>query len=1361
MVSPHPKQVENSPPLIFYLNGARVVIPNPDPTMLLIDYLRSPEVALTGTKLACGEGGCAACTVMLSRYDGQRKQVVDIAVNACLRPLCSLAGAQVTTTEGIGSTRGSPHPVQERIAFMNGSQCGYCTPGFVMNMYTLLRNDPQPTQQKVEDNFDGHICRCTGYRPILQAMKSFAVDYPPDGGYQTNHKCEPEPPGHEPSTAGEEPVFPNASVQDAADPGTLKFEAGGYQWFRPVSLAEVQALKREYGSAPGGLKLVAGNTTLSILKTFDPHILIDVAQVPELRTLEADANGVRFGAANTLQEVASFLEATVPRLSPGLGTGLVALRDHLLMIGNLQVRNVGTLTGNIMLTRAQAETSDPFSSDVYTPLVALGGTITFASEQYASGTQAYLLEDLPAPNDLPADAVATTIHIPYTGHGDYVQTYKVASRHQDAHAIVNAGFRVRVDEAGLVRQATLVYGGIGRLPVHARKTEEFLVGESWNEGTLQAALELLSTEVAQELVPFADSQFLPPGYRESVAENLFYRYFLYVAEQLNPRVVGPSNRSGALPYRRPLSTGRQHVETYPGEAPVGEPIINRSAIFQACGEARYTHDIPLPPHGYHASVVLSQQARGSFSYRDGLDAVKANLHAQFPGVKALVTVADVPGDNLQGMGGDEPVFADKEVIYWGQLMALVVASDATEALRAAQWVGTCIEYSPLPNQPAVLSIEAALAEPDGRGLFRDNAAVQHIPDIVRKGSDESWLMNPTYPLDGGALVSGQQRNEAQYQFYMETQACLAVPQEQRAITLYSSTQNPVANQLQAATLLGIPVTDVQVSVRRLGGGFGGKQFRSAFLSSAAALAAWVVNRPVRIALNRNDDMQWTGKRHPLLGAYHVGFTQDGTLTGMKVDLVSDGGCSLDCSFPVMDLMQQHADGAYYVPTFGTTGNVARTNLASNTAMRAFGVIQATLVVEEAIERVAHELGLLPETVREKNMYATAHGKSFQHTHFGQALRYCIVRDIWGKLLRTSSFHERQPAVEEFNKQNRWRKRGISMIPLKYGIGFQPRLLEQGSALVNVYASDGSVYLQHGGVEVGQGLYTKMIQIAAETLGIPMAFIRAGDTLTGTVPNASATAASTGADLNGGAVKKACLQLRRRLERVCMDQKIEGWRDHWSELWPKIVQAAYAARVDLSSQGFYKVKHMDDVEYTHQYGRAFAYFVYAAACSEVEIDVLTGDTTILRTDLLYDAGKSLNPCLDIGQLEGGFVQGVGLMLTEQTMVDAQGSLFSDSTFTYKPPCTKTIPLDFRVALYPSKRRSPVHGKPIDYAAVQSSKGVGEPALVLASSVFFAVKHAILAARRDQGVTDWFEMEAPATVARVQDRCLVSRSSLRLG
>jgi len=463
----------------------------------------------------------------------------------------------------------------------------------------------------------------------------------------------------------------------------------------------------------------------------------------------------------------------------------------------------------------------------------------------------------------------------------------------------------------------------------------------------------------------------------------------------------------------------------------------------------------------------------------------------------------------------------------------------------------------------------------------------------------------------------------------------------------------------------------------------------------------------------------------------------------------------------MDLVLLSADGAYNVPTFQANGTVCRTNLATNTAFRSFGVIQCSLILEEAIEHLAYQLGIPPEVVRQLNFYQDATIDSFDCTPYGQELRYCRIHQVWKDLRENAHFATRSQAVQAFNEANRWRKRGIAMTPIKYGVSYTYLPMNQASAQVLVY-NDGSVLVHHGGIEMGQGLDTKILQITADTLGIPYDLIQIAYGDTSAVPNASSTGASTGADLQGGAVLAAARQLRERLVDFCKCNQHDphsgiptNWQQDWAGSWKAVVRAAYKKRVDLSSEASFDSPNLEQLGPDHIQltpgKQAFYYFTYSAAVSEVEIDVLTGEFTIRRSDIIYDAGQSINPELDFGQVEGGFIQGVGNVTTEEMYYAPDGRPYSDGTWHYKPPCSKTIPIEFNANLLEYVRTDHRTDTPMDKYGIMSSKSTGEPPFVLANSVFFAIKHAIMAARQAAGRREWFELESPATVEQIRQAC----------
>jgi len=520
---------------------------------------------------------------------------------------------------------------------------------------------------------------------------------------------------------------------------------------------------------------------------------------------------------------------------------------------------------------------------------------------------------------------------------------------------------------------------------------------------------------------------------------------------------------------------------------------------------------------------------------------------------------------------------------------------------------------------------------------------------------------------------------------------------------------------------------VVIRTKRMGGGFGGKETRSVPITAAVAVAAKVTGRPVRIMLDRDEDMVTTGFRHPFLGRYRVAFSPEGLLVAADVDLYNNAGHTMDLSFSVMERAMFHCDGAYKIPNLRVRGHCCKTNLPSNTAFRGFGGPQGMMVTESWMEKIGEKLGLTTQEIRRRNLYQEG-----EVTHYNQRLTHCTVRQCWDQCVTLAQYYTLYTQVEEFNASHRWKKRGLAMVPVKFGIAFTAVHLNQNGALVMVY-TDGSVLVSHGGTEMGQGLHTKMIQVAAHTLGIHHSKVHIMETATDKVPNTPPTAASAGSDLNGMAVLEACNTINARLAKY-KEAKPEGRWEDW-------VTAAFFDRVSLSATGFHATPDIG-YDFKTNSGNAFNYYTYGAGCSLVEIDCLTGDHQVIRTDIVMDLGESLNPSIDIGQVEGGFMQGYGLFVMEQLLHSPSGSLLTRGPGAYKIPSFNDVPAEFNVCLL---RDAP------NPRAVYSSKAVGEPPLFLAASVFWAIKEAIKAARKDAGVGEVFQLESPATAERIRMAC----------
>lgn len=758
------------------------------------------------------------------------------------------------------------------------------------------------------------------------------------------------------------------------------------------------------------------------------------------------------------------------------------------------------------------------------------------------------------------------------------------------------------------------------------------------------------------------------------------------------------------------------AETVHGGAHTAEP--HESALKHVTGRAEYIDDIPEPAGALHAYLGLSEAAHARIAAMD----LSAVLNS--PGVLDVLTAADIPGENdISPMHlHDEPIFADGVVEFYGQPLFAVIAETRTAARRAAK--RAVIAYEPLE---AVIDLADALAA---------GAPDVTEPLTLERGAPESALAAAPRRVKGRFRIGGQDH------FYLEGHIALAVPGEDDEITVYSSTQHPSEVQHMTAQALGVPSHAVTVNVRRMGGGFGGKETQSNLFAAVAAVAAKKHNRPVKLRPDRDDDMTATGKRHDFIIEYDAGFDDDGRITAVDAVFAARCGFSADLSGPVTDRALFHADNAYYYPNVRLRSRPVKTNTVSNTAFRGFGGPQGVLGAERIIEEIAYHLGKDPLEVRKANLYG-APGRDI--TPYHQQVTDCILERLIAELEESSDYARRRRAVIDFNAQGGVIRKGLALTPVKFGIAFTATWYNQAGALVQVY-KDGSILLNHGGTEMGQGLLTKVAQVVAECFQVDLARVRVTGTTTAKVPNTSATAASSGSDLNGMAAWNAAQQIKDRLidfasEKwgVAKDQiafepnrvRIGGERIAFDDL----VSQAYMARVQLSAAGFYKTP---DIHWDRAAGkgRPFYYFAYGAAVSEVSIDTLTGEHRIDRVDILHDAGKSLNPAVDTGQIEGGFVQGAGWLTTEELWWDSEGRLRTHAPSTYKIPLASDRPRVFNVTLAEwSENREPV---------ILRSKAVGEPPLMLAVSVLEALSMAA-ASMADYKICP--RLDTPATPERV--------------
>jgi xanthine dehydrogenase large subunit len=749
---------------------------------------------------------------------------------------------------------------------------------------------------------------------------------------------------------------------------------------------------------------------------------------------------------------------------------------------------------------------------------------------------------------------------------------------------------------------------------------------------------------------------------------------------------------------------------------------HESARAHVAGAATYIDDMPEVRGTLHAAPILSTVAHGRLM---GVDCAAA---LAMPGVVDVVLSKDIPGDPmLAAFAGDEPVFALETVQHIGQVIGLVLATTVMQARRAARKVQLTIEAL-----PAILSVHRALEE----------KSYVLPPVFVRRGDAYKALATSPHTLSGTLEVGGQEH------FYLEGQVAYVLPQEQNQWVVHSSTQHPGEVQHWVAHALGLDNHAVRVECRRMGGGFGGKETQAGHLAVWAAVAAQKLKCPIKLRLDRDDDFMITGKRHPFAYTYTAGFDATGRLTALKLMMAANCGFSADLSGPVADRAIFHSDNAYYLQDVEIASYRCKLNTQSHTAFRGFGGPQGVILIETIMGDIARRLKMDPLDVRVRNLYSDEAIPGSQNkrdtTHYQMKVEDNILLPLLSKLELSAQYRSRVQAISTWNASSPVLKRGMAITPVKFGISFTATLFNQAGALVHVY-TDGSVQVNHGGTEMGQGLNTKVAQIVADELGIAYDRVLCTASDTSKIPNASATAASAGTDLNGRAAQFAARHVRDNLAAfVCgLDGvgagaiRFEGGQvisPKNTRSFDEVVKLAYANRIQLWSDGFYRTPkiHYDKATLS---GRPFYYFAYGAACTEVAIDTLTGESRVLKVDILHDVGRSINPAIDIGQIEGGFVQGMGWLTTEQLVWNDKGALTTHAPSTYKIPTAGDVPEHFKVDLW---------HEPNPEDNVFGSKAVGEPPFMLAISVYEALRDAIAQARDDGKIV---QLTAPATAENV--------------
>eukprot|EP01114_Cavostelium_apophysatum_P003508 TRINITY_DN1343_c0_g1_i2.p1 TRINITY_DN1343_c0_g1~~TRINITY_DN1343_c0_g1_i2.p1 ORF type:complete len:1305 (+),score=284.96 TRINITY_DN1343_c0_g1_i2:94-4008(+) len=1299
--------------LRFKLNSKEVVIDNPDPLLTLNDYLRH-DVKLTGTKRSCGEGGCGACTVLLTSYDHTTKAEVTNSVNSCLKPICAINGMSVTTVEAVGDQQKGFHPVQERIADFGGSQCGFCTPGMVMQMCDLLEKNPKPTSQQIEDNFDGNLCRCTGYRSIFDAFQTFSITCEKsdrDAGHCSNKLNDIEdlfPPKvgtykHKELAAGA-----------CSHVKPLVAQLNGHSWNQPATLSELHEMLNSKN--PEEVRLVAGNTSVGIFKEPEKPVLIDINGISDLKQINIGKESLTFGSGVTLTHFIDTLEKVVAENKQKYEVEpFGVILNHVKKVANHQVRNVGTLAGNLMLVHDRV-----FPSDLHTILVGANARITTSDgkETQTMDLMEFLKFDMKR-------KLVMKIDIPYGTPTRKFRTYKAMIRHENSHALVNAAFSIDVDSNDVVSDAIIAFGGILSKTVRLPNAEKTFNGRKLKDSqTFKDVLAVISTEVKP------DDSHPKVEYRHNLMSAMFYKFYLGMLPEIPSHLVSASKE-----FERPVSTGRQDFDTDPKEYPMSLAIPKLEARIQASGEAKYVDDIKATPDTLYGALVTSKRAKATLRDIDPSEALKS------PGVVAFYSAKDIddPKRNVWGPSDpDEEFLATKKIEHYGQLLGIIVADSYAHALTGSKLVK--VQYEDV--QEPILTMEEAIEKEN----FFSATLINNPGKPIKQGDVEKGF------AESDQIIEGTTATHPQYHFYMETHTCLVTPDEDQTYKVIASTQWLAGVQKFVAQLVGVQEKNVTVETRRCGGGYGGKANRMIPMAAVAALAASKLKRPVKMALDLNTNMEHAGKRIPFFAKYKVGLDKEGKMLAWKMDIYGDSGSNYDQIGIIVNGALKIIDNCYNCPNVEWTGHMIKTNNPPNTHMRGPSWVPAVFIAEHILEHVAVAVNKPSHVVKELNFYEKG-----QKTPYGQKLKYWNIPEIWSQLKKSCDFDRRFENVQEFNKKNLYTKRGINLTPMKFGVGYE-KMLTQG-ALVNVYG-DGTVSISHSGTEIGQGINTKVVQAASMTLKIPMSNIRVSDTTTLTVPNGGPTGGSVTSEFTVQATISACQEILKRVAplRTWKDSiasKVEGAIDavahtdkshHEDKFWKEVCQAATMAGVDLQAKGWFQPPEASLGP--HRYNS------YGVACTEVELDVLTGQHQILRVDIIEDCGVSMNPVVDIGQVQGAFVQGLGMHLTEELLVDHDknpGELISNGTWEYKIPSSKDIPIDFRVTLLKNSDNP---------EGILRSKAVGEPPYTMSCGALFALKSAVLDARADRGVRGYFKLNSPATVDSLHLACLVDPNSFQI-
>ncbi|XP_050507820.1 uncharacterized protein LOC114324830 [Diabrotica virgifera virgifera] len=1215
------------------------------PETTLNEYLRE-KLHLTGTKRMCLEGGCGTCTVAVEETVNGKKKI--FSVNSCLVSIMSCHGWTIHTIEGIGNPLNGYHTVQKTLADNYGTQCGFCSPGMVMNMFAL-QSSGQNTKAQIENSFGGNICRCTGYRPILNAFKTLAVDKEQLPDIEELKLCKNDP--------------NKICTNDCKPKDNFYLELKDSRWIKVHTLRDLLEVIKI--SPTNNYMLVCGNTARGVYRDTRPaNQYIDVREVAELTRYYVNPTALKLGANIVLTDFMSI--CTKVSANPGFEY-LKTIVQHVDLVATVQIRNVGSLAGNLMIKYRHNE----FPSDIFLLLETFNASIRLVD---VDGNESFCTPQEFLRVDMTRRVIKNIILSTLDSSYKYA-TYKMMPRAQNAHAMVNAGFLVKLKN-NVVTYANIVYGGINPQFIHASKTEKFLIQQNlYKNDTLQKAFNSLK----QELIPDWVLPDPTPEFRKNLAISLFYKFVLKTSP---PNLVGARYKSGGTILTRALSTGVQQYGTDNKQWPLTQPIPKVESLAQTSGQIKYILDMPDIPHECHASFVTAKCVAGS-----KITNVDVSQALKIEGYVGYVDKKDIPGrntctplDSSMGWSVEEELFCSGIVQYYNQPVGLVIAKTAQAAHMAASLVQ--VKYTPPQNKYYL----------DVREVVADNVAsrIHHVNTVLprNKGKDIKHTIKGDFFLD------------KQYHFHMEVQCCKVVPIDDGGLNIYASTQWMDAVQIAAATVLNMPSNKINVKVTRLGGAFGAKILRNNLISAAAAVAAHKLQIPIKLVLTFEQNMDIIGMRFPSYMKYKVGVNDTGVIQYLEADVYCDVG--VGGNEPFNQLFTTSFENCYNMDSWEFSTYDVKTDTPANCYTRAPGTVEATAEIENIMEHIAFTLNISPDAVKQANNSTTSSPK---------------MPSYWTDLKSWANIDQRKADIEKFNAANRWNKRGLSIVPMRWVLDVNLSF----SVLVSIFHRDGGVAISHGGIEIGQGINTKVIQVAAYKFGIDMDKISIKPSYNFITPNNGCTGGSLTSEAICYAVIVACDKLLAKMKPVKDKMNNPSWVD--------LIQACHAASVQLCDTGFYH-GNAPNVQ---------PYPIFGICATEVEVDILTGQHQILQVDIIEDLGQSMSPLIDIGQIEGAFVMGIGYYTTEELIYDKNGKLYTNRTWNYKPPGAKDIPINFRVKFAENS---------INPVGVLKSKAVAEPPICLSVALAFAIRNALYSARKEADPThiEFLTMNGPTTVER---------------